>query len=233
MKKYLLLIILWLPLSLMAQPDSIGNQVPLMNDQNDSLSYFLGLGLGYELQNPPFEGNPELILRGFTEAFSNQAPVDPDTARMVFQQLQIALQAEDAREAEEASAAAMAEGQRFLAENGKREGIITTASGLQYEVLVKGEGGQPADSSEVEVHYEGTLTDGTVFDSSYERGEPVSFPLNRVIAGWTEGVQLMPVGSTYRFYIPSELGYGERGTGPIPPHSVLIFKIELLEIKGQ
>jgi FKBP-type peptidyl-prolyl cis-trans isomerase len=152
---------------------------------------------------------------------------------MVFQQLQIALQAQDAQKAEAAAAAAIAEGQSFLEENGKREDVITTASGLQYEVLVKGDGAFPADTSEVEVHYEGTLTDGTVFDSSYERGEPISFPLNRVIAGWTEGVQLMPVGSTYRFYIPSDLGYGERGTGPIPPHSVLIFKIELLGILGQ
>jgi len=139
-----------------------------------------------------------------------------------------------AREQESVKAASMEmkqEGEKFLKENASREGVFTTASGLQYEILVKGDGPMPADTSEVEVHYEGTLMDGTVFDSSYERGESISFPLNRVIKGWTEGVQLMPVGSTYMFCIPSELGYGDRDSGPIPPNSVLIFKIELLGIK--
>jgi len=122
-------------------------------------------------------------------------------------------------------------GKAFLAENGQREGIVITESGLQYEVITLGSGPKPEASSTVEVHYEGTLIDGTVFDSSYERGESISFPLNRVIAGWTEGVQLMPVGSTYKFYIPSELAYGGRNTGSIPAHSTLIFKIELLGIE--
>jgi hypothetical protein len=107
---------------------------------------------------------------------------------------------------------------------------ITTESGLQYEVLTMGEGPRPADTSTVTVNYEGSLIDGEVFDSSYESGEPVSFPLNGVIAGWTEGLQLMPLGSTFKFYIPSSLGYGPRESGPIPGNSVLVFKVELLEI---
>ena len=123
----------------------------------------------------------------------------------------------------------MEEGKQFLEENGKRDGVITTASGLQYEVLQEGTGNKPtSDRSRVTVHYEGKLTNGKVFDSSYKRNQPASFGLNQVISGWTEGVQLMPQGSKFRFYIPSELGYGARGAGSIPPHATLVFDVELL-----
>lgn len=123
------------------------------------------------------------------------------------------------------------DGQTFLQENALREEVKTTESGLQYEVLVAGKGAMPTATNTVKVHYEGTLIDGTVFDSSYERGEPIEFPLNGVIKGWTEGLQLMPIGAKYKLYIPYELGYGERGAGQnIPPYSTLIFTVELLEI---
>lgn len=123
-------------------------------------------------------------------------------------------------------------GKDFLDANGKKEGVTTTASGLQYKVIKAGTGAQPKATDTVKVHYKGTFLDGKTFDSSYDRGEPISFPLNRVIAGWTEGVQLMPVGSTYEFYIPSNLAYGERGAGGvIPPNSTLIFVVELLDIE--
>jgi FKBP-type peptidyl-prolyl cis-trans isomerase len=123
---------------------------------------------------------------------------------------------------------------RCKQKNGKREGVKTTASGLQYEVLKPGTGAKPAATDTVKVHYHGTLIDGAVFDSSVDRGEPISFPLNGVIKGWTEGVQLMPVGSKYKFVIPSELAYGERGAGgKIGPNATLIFEVELLAIEAE
>ena len=123
------------------------------------------------------------------------------------------------------------DGEKFLAENALKEGIITTESGLQYEVIKMGRGKKPAATDKVKVHYHGTLIDGTVFDSSVDRGEPIVFGLNQVIKGWTEGVQLMPVGSKFRFYIPQELGYGSQAAGSIPPYSTLIFEVELLGIE--
>ncbi len=123
-------------------------------------------------------------------------------------------------------------GEKFLAENAGKPGVTTTASGLQYKVVQAGTGAKPKATDTVRVHYRGTFIDGREFDSSYSRGEPISFPLNRVIAGWTEGVQLMPVGSTYEFYIPYKLAYGERGAGgAIPPYAALVFQVELLGIE--
>jgi FKBP-type peptidyl-prolyl cis-trans isomerase len=129
------------------------------------------------------------------------------------------------------SQTALEKGKAFLLENGKREGITTTASGLQYEVLREGNGSSPKATDTVLVHYEGTLINGTVFDSSYKRNEPIDFPLNQVIKGWTEGVQLMKEGAKYRFYLPSELAYGSGGAGrDIGPNEALIFDVELLEV---
>lgn len=126
---------------------------------------------------------------------------------------------------------AIVAGKKFLEENKLKEGVITTESGLQYEVIKMGKGAKPTATDKVKVHYHGTLTDGTVFDSSVDRGEPITFALNQVIPGWTEGVQLMPVGSKFRFYVPQELGYGARQAGSIPPYSTLIFEVELLGIE--
>ena len=139
-------------------------------------------------------------------------------------------QAEQAAEAAVAGESNLVVGQKFLAENATKEGVQTTASGLQYKVITMGDGAKPVATDTVKVHYRGTLLDGTEFDSSYARNEPISFGLNRVIAGWTEGVQLMPIGSKFMFYIAPDLAYGEGGGGPIPPNSTLIFEVELLDI---
>ena len=216
-----------LTVSLMAQNDTD----PVLENETDSVSYFLGLTLGYDFQNLPFEADADLVLKGIEGAIKNTSGYERQQTKAIFHQLQQTIQENEKVKAEAAALNQHEEGLRFLEENEKREGVFTTASGLQYEIIEKGEGPMPADTSEVEVHYHGTLVDGTVFDSSYDRGQSVSFGLNKVIRGWTEGVQLMSVGSTYRFYIPPQLGYGGRETGSIPANSVLIFKIELIAIK--
>lgn len=229
MKKIVPILFCFAVIQLGAQ-DSTQTQVELKN-QLDSLNYFFGLTLGYSLETAPFETNSKLISTGLVQAVDKTSEYDAETARSMFQTLHNDMQATaggaSTAEVDENRAA----GEAFLAENGLKEGVVTTESGLQYKVITQGDGPKPLATSEVEVHYEGTLIDGTVFDSSYERGESISFPLNRVISGWTEGVQLMPVGSTYMFYIPTELAYAGRNTGSIPAFSTLIFKIELLGIK--
>lgn len=228
MKKILPLLCLLTAINISAQ--DAAPAVELKN-QLDSLNYFFGLTLGYSLETAPFETNSDLISTGLTLAVDGKSEIDAETARSMFQSLHNAMQMQQQGSGPASGAENLEKGNAFLAENGQREGVITTESGLQYEVIALGDGAQPDASSTVEVHYEGTLIDGTVFDSSYERGESISFPLNRVIKGWTEGVQLMPVGSTFKFYIPSELAYGGRNTGSIPANSTLIFKIELLGIE--
>jgi FKBP-type peptidyl-prolyl cis-trans isomerase FkpA len=230
MKNVLIAILLMATVSVAAQDGNTKTQ-PELNNELDSISYFLGLSLGYNFQALPFAADPDLIIEGLSGALKGTAPYDQQEVETTFKALQMVMQAKEQESAKVASMEVQLKGEQFLKENAAREGVLTTASGLQYEVLVKGDGPMPADTLEVEVHYEGTLIDGTIFDSSYKRGESISFPLNRVIPGWTEGVQLMPLGSTYMFYIPSELAYGDRDSGPIPPNSVLIFKIELLGIK--
>ena len=155
-----------------------------------------------------------------------------DSTWLSDQEAMSAIQAYFTKATEAKGAESKKAGEAFLAENGKKKGITTTASGLQYEVIKMGDGEKPLATDEVTVHYHGTTTDGKVFDSSKERGEPATFPLNGVIAGWTEALQLMPKGSIFKLYLPSNLAYGERGAGEkIPPYAVLIFEVELLDIK--
>ena len=202
-----------------------------LKTKNDSLNYFLGINYGYGVQQAPWDIDGDLLASGLLQVVKDTSSYDPMTAQAIFGQLTSSIQAEEERVAEEEGMKNMEEGIAFMEENGKREGVITTESGLQYEIVTKGDGPMPTETSSVAVFYEGTLIDGTVFDSSYDTGDTVRFPLNQVISGWTEGLQLMPVGSTYMFYLPSNLGYGPRGTGPIPPNATLIFKFELLGIE--
>lgn len=202
-----------------------------MKNQSDSLNYFFGLSLGYDLGGAPWDTDAGMIASGINQVLSDSSAFDQMTAQSVFRQLNISLSEIEAKKAESAAVDNLEQGITFLEENGKKEGVTTTESGLQYEVVTEGDGPQPVETSTVTVFYEGTLIDGTVFDSSYDTGDSITFALNGVIPGWTEGLQLMPLGSTYMFYIPSGLGYGPRDSGSIPGNSVLIFKVELLGIK--
>ena len=203
----------------------------MLQNEMDSINYFLGLNLGYDLAGAPFEANVQLISKGLKEALDSVSPYDQMTSQTVFRQLMTSLAEEEALKAEAEAEANLERGTAFLEQNAQKEGIATTESGLQYEVLTRGEGPTPTESSTVTVQYEGSLIDGSVFESSFETGDTVSFALNSVIPGWTEGVQLMPAGSTYRFFIPPDLAYGSKDQGPIPGNSVLIFKIKLLDFE--
>jgi len=201
------------------------------NTVETQASYGIGFQMGQQLQSNPFDGlGIDAVVAGLKDAFGGQAPqVDNDTLRDAFGEIHKRMQAEK----EEASKAVIEEGAKFLEENAKRDGITVTESGLQYEVVAKGDGEKPVPASTVRVHYHGTLIDGTTFDSSYERGQPAEFPVGGVIKGWTEALQLMEVGAKYRLYVPHELAYGEQGAGAaIAPYSTLIFDVELLDILG-
>lgn len=200
----------------------------------DKLSYALGQNIGHQLLEMGLETS--LNINDFADAISDlfsgrESKLSSSEARQVLDRFFTEMEAIQQAEAAQKGKAAKADGERFLAENAKRQGVVTTASGLQYEVLSEGNGPQPKASDTVRCHYEGTLIDGTVFDSSYMRNQPAEFGLRQVIAGWTEGVQLMKVGSKYKFYIPYNLGYGEHGAGnSIPPFAALVFTVELLAI---
>ena len=200
----------------------------------DKVSYALGLGIGRQLAQM---GATDLNIDDFAEAIKdvlagNTLKVSNKDAQSIvedyFKQKEQKMNADRAVQGKVAKET----GEKYLAENAKNEGVITLPSGLQYKVLREGNGRKPKATDEVVCHYEGFLVDGTVFDSSFQRGEPATFPLNQVITGWTEGLQLMQEGAKYRFFIPYRLGYGEGGAGTlIPPFSALIFDVELIEVK--
>jgi peptidyl-prolyl cis-trans isomerase len=199
----------------------------------DKVSYALGIGIGRQLSQM---GAADLNIDDFAQAIKDVIAGDlklgDAEAQQIVQEFFAKHEEKQKAEAAEKGKAAKQDGEKFLAENGKKEGVITTASGLQYQVLREGNGQSPKATDTVECHYEGTLIDGTKFDSSYDRGQTATFPLNQVIAGWTEGLQLMKEGGKYRFFIPYELGYGERGAGAsIPPFSTLVFDVELVSVK--
>ena len=200
----------------------------------DKVSYALGLGIGQQLAQM---GASDLNIDDFADAIKdvingNELKVSHKDAQTIvqkyFRQQEERINAQRAEQGK----AAKAEGEKFLAENGKKEGIVTLPSGLQYEVIREGNGKKPKATDQVRCHYEGTLINGQVFDSSYQRGQTATFGLNQVIAGWTEGLQLMQEGAKYRFFIPYHLAYGERGAGQsIPPFATLIFDVELVKVK--
>lgn len=195
----------------------------------DSASYAFGTSIGASLKTTGLSTlNYDILLKGLKDAFNGgKLILDQQQAQECISN--ILTNANKSK-----FTGKIAEGKTFLEENKKRTGVQTTASGLQYEVLTAGTGVKPTATDSVLVNYKGTLLSGQQFDSSYDRGEPITFTLNQVIKGWTEGVQLMPAGSKYKFYVPYNLAYGERGYGPdIPPYSTLIFEIELLKVNGK
>lgn len=194
--------------------------------QMDSVSYSLGVSVANNLKSSGFETiESSAISAAFNDVFSeNDVKISEEDANALIQDYFMDLSQKKSQEATN-------KGQAFLDENATKEGVVTTASGLQYQVLTEGQGAKPVASDEVTVHYHGTLIDGTVFDSSEDRGQPATFPVGGVIQGWVEALQLMNVGSKYKLFIPSNLAYGERGAGgSIGPNETLIFEVELLSI---
>lgn len=201
------------------------DQAPQLKDLKDKASYSIGLNIGTNFKKQNVELNPDALVAGVKDAISGKKPALNETeVREVMNNWSKELQEKQKAMADKNAA----DGEKFLAENKKKDGVKTTPSGLQYKVVKDGNGPQPKATDTVTVDYRGTLINGTEFDSSYKRGQPATFPLNGVIKGWTEGLQLMKVGSKYQFFIPSELAYGQRAMGPdIAPNSTLIFDVEL------
>ncbi|MNO62560.1 FKBP-type 22 kDa peptidyl-prolyl cis-trans isomerase [compost metagenome] len=192
------------------------------------VSYGIGRQLGDQLRANPVPGmSLDAVLAGVSDAFAGiESRVSGEDLSAAFRVIREQMQAEAQAKAE----AAAGVGKAYLVDNAKREGVTVLPSGLQYEVLVSGDGPKPSREDTVRTHYHGTLIDGSVFDSSYQRGEPAEFPVGGVIAGWVEALQLMNTGSKWRLHVPSELAYGGQSVGSIPPHSVLVFDVELLDI---
>jgi len=214
-------------------------KAPVLETEIQKQAYGLGASIGMYMQRNLEEHDKlglnldkALIVQGFVDSIDNKALIEKEEIQALLMNLDNTMKEKQQEKTLADAEASQAEGIKFLEENAKKEGVQVTESGIQYVVMSAGEGDKPAATDTVKVHYKGTFLNGDTFDSSYDRGEPAVFPLNRVIKGWTEGVQLMPVGAKYKFTIPSDLAYGPNGNPPrIPGHSVLEFEIELLEIQ--
>lgn len=223
-----------------AGKDGAAVNVPELPTEKQQVSYMIGMDIGKSLKPMKDDIDLATIQRAIGDMMADKKPLlNDEQAMKVMQAFAVKMQkkqeaemAKKQAEAAEQGKKNLAAGEKFLAENGKKPGVVTTASGLQYQVVTEGKGPKPKASDSVKVHYVGTLLDGTKFDSSYDRKEPAQFVLNSVVPGWTEALQLMPVGSKYKLWIPAKLGYGEQGTpgGPIPPNATLVFEVELIEV---
>ncbi|MDT8322655.1 MAG: FKBP-type peptidyl-prolyl cis-trans isomerase [Bacteroidota bacterium] len=223
--------ILTLALLLMSCQNNAQENVELKT-RKDSVSYAIGYNIGTNFKMQSIEVDPAVVAAAMRDIMNEgDTKLTEEEAQQVWMSYQQEMMAKQQQEREASGAKNKEAGVKWLAENKDKEGVVTTESGLQYKVIEMGEGPKPSQTDKVRVHYRGRLIDGTQFDSSYDRGEPAEFPVGGVIAGWTEALQLMPVGSKWEVYIPSELGYGERGAGDdIGPNATLIFEVELLEI---
>jgi FKBP-type peptidyl-prolyl cis-trans isomerase FklB len=233
MKRQLLAILTTFTIVLLAIGCTAADKTPKLETLMDKVSYSIGLNIGKDFKAQNIEVNPQLLARGIKDAISDTKPLLTDEE---IQEAIGSFQQERMAEAEEMAKAAgeknRQEGESFLLENAKKEGVVTLPSGLQYKVIEEGTGKSPEPGDQVTVHYRGTLVDGTEFDSSYERGEPVTFPVGGVIPGWTEALQLMKEGAKWQLFIPPSLAYGEKGAGQvIGPNATLIFDVELISIQ--
>ncbi len=225
MKKLLLILVC-------AMLASCGHTSKAQNEMKDmtedqKMSYALGVNSGDQFRNLGLNIDFDLFMKGIKDGIANSNQFSQEEMQAAFAYLEMQARANQDKAMNDEKAA----GAAFLAKNKNEKGVMVTESGLQYKVITEGKGKKPLATDKVKVHYKGTLLDGTVFDSSYDRGEPITFPLNGVIKGWTEGLQLMSEGSKYILYIPSDLGYGDRGAGAqIKPGATLIFEVELLEV---
>jgi len=209
------------------------NAIAGLETEKDRVSYMVGLDLAKSLEPVKDEIDLDTMNKALKTALSGGKPLmDEKQAQQVREAFTQKMQAQQIAKMMAEAKTNLAAGQKFLAENAKKPGVQTTPSGLQYQVLTQGTGPKPKPTDAVRAHYKGMLLDGKTFDSSYDRGQPATFMLQQVVPGWQEGIALMPVGSKYRFWIPANLGYGDKGTpgGPIPPNATLVFEVELLEI---
>ncbi len=224
MKRFIVII----SASLIAFPLFGQEKSPQLKDQKDKVSYSIGMQIGFNLARQKVDINPDILAAGIKDSLVNKPQLTPDQVKEIMAQFEKDME----QKQKELGEKNKINGQKFLEENKKKPGVKTTASGLQYKVEKEGTGPQPKATDMVTVNYRGTLIDGTEFDSSYKRGQPATFPVNGVIKGWTEALQLMKQGAKYQLFIPSTLAYGERAMGPdIGPNSTLIFEVELMDVK--
>jgi len=232
------IIALLTPVASLAQTNTRANPIiplSIFKTNNDSTSYAIGVNIGTNFKSQDLKINISGLLAGIMDAMSTNSSavkLTDDQMEQLFARLQEAMSEKQSKQNEIQSRENMAKAQAFLAENARKSGVITTESGLQYRVIRRGTGVTPTESSQVVVHYRGKLLDGTVFDSSYDRNEPATFQVDQVIQGWIEGLQLMSAGAVYELFIPANLAYGEQGNPVIPPGSLLIFEVELIEVKN-
>src|SRR5438105_1861621 len=205
------------------------DKAPQLKDLKDKASYAIGLNVGFNFKRQNVELNQDAFVAGMKDALNNRKPL---LSEQEVRETMMAFEKDIQQKQQQTAQKNQGDSDKFLTENKSREGVKTTTSGLQYKVLKEGTGAQPKASDTVTVNYRGTLLDGTEFDSSYKRGQPATFPVGGVIKGWTEALQLMKVGSKYQLFIPANLAYGEQGRPGIPPNSILIFEVELMDVKS-
>jgi FKBP-type peptidyl-prolyl cis-trans isomerase FklB len=218
--------------ALLAAVHVSAEDAPKLTDQKDKISYSIGMDIGNNLKRQSLDVDADILARGVKDALSGgQTLLSDEEARATLAALQQELREKALERRKQEAEKNKKEGEAFLAENMKKEGVISLPSGLQYKVIQSGNGASPKITDTVETNYRGTFIDGNEFDSSYKRGQTAVFPVNGVIAGWTEALRLMKVGDKWQIFVPPELAYGERGAGPIGPNATLIFEVELVSIK--